>query len=166
MFRLAWFRLLRSRSLSFVTVRNQLCKIYRQLQFLHASAIELSYQFVTTLFPVIVLIVIISFYVAIRHFQETNILFSLVEFFTGVSCLTMMQFCMRFCTRITSLSSEYGDMKFVSLSVRNNSRFFKSCRPFYWKIGPYLTISHLTFLNLTSNVVVASIINLLVLSKL
>jgi len=163
MFRLVWFRLLRSRSLSFVTVRNQLCQIYRQLQFLHASVIELSYQFVTTLLPSYSL----GRYVAIRHFQETNILFSHVEFFAGVWCLTMMQFCMRFCILITSLSSEYGDMKFVSLSLRINSiQFFRSCRPLYWKIGPYLTISHLTFLNLTSNVIVASIINLLVVSKL
>jgi hypothetical protein len=140
-----------------------LCTMYRQMQILHASMADISSQFLTTLFPVGVAGLIITFYVAIKHFEHTIIFITIGECEMGVSILIMLQFSIRLCTRITSLSAEYGELKFINDAHLNYSRFFKSCRPFYWKIGPY-TYSRSTFLHLVSHVI-ASVINLLMLSK-
>jgi len=110
------------------------------------------------------LIIISSLFLAIRLKISVGHIFTVAIVAMGIICFFILKLCLEFAAEVTETSMEFARIPYLYEMIpvtTKDKAFWRSCRPMVISVGATFTINRETFPNISQDIILNGLINLL-----
>jgi len=141
-------------------------RLYRYYQIQDIMRAEITELMLAIVIPVGCILIITSIYSVVRLFHSIGFIISagvcpIIGTFTAATLKILIEMA----ARITETTVETQKLAFhpncANWLRRDDIQFFKSCRPFRWRVGSFFTLEKYSFILIMHSIVITTVINLL-----